>query len=152
MNMATWSQHICLSEKNPKTNIYTILLCEGLVCMKVAKKPVIFHALQQIFLTLLFTYYWFVMFGHLFVGEILQAYFIFFWLCLKSLPKSSLFSRINTLCSFHPVEKCYIMIIQNTNITLSEVSSAGFFRISSPEWMILSTSFTLETLFFLFYD
>lgn len=43
------------------------------------------------------------------------------------------------------------MIIQDTNITLSEVSSAGFFRIWNIEWMFLSTSFTLETLFFLFY-
>lgn len=69
MKMATLSHYMCLCEKN---NIYATLLCEGLACMKVAaKKPAIFHALQQIFLTLLFTYYWFVMFGHLFVGEIL---------------------------------------------------------------------------------
>lgn len=68
MKMATLSHYICVCEKIT----YPTLLCEGLVCMKVAaKKSVLFHALQQIFLTLLFTYYWFVMFGHLFVGEIL---------------------------------------------------------------------------------
>lgn len=69
MKKVTWSHYVCLSERN---SIYPTLLCEDLVYMKVeAKKPVIFHALQQIILTLLFTYYWFVMFGHLFVGEIL---------------------------------------------------------------------------------
>ena len=69
MKMATLSRYICLCEKN---NIYPSLVCESLFCMKVAaKKPVIFHALQEIFLPLLCTYYWFVIFGHLFVGEIL---------------------------------------------------------------------------------
>lgn len=55
MKKVTWSHYVCLSERN---SIYPALLCEDLVCMKVAaKKPVIFHALQQIILTLLFTYY-----------------------------------------------------------------------------------------------
>jgi len=55
MKMATLSRYICLCEKN---NIYPSLVCESLFCMKVAaKKPVIFHALQEIFLPLLCTYY-----------------------------------------------------------------------------------------------
>lgn len=56
--------HLSLKEKqNTKQNetkqktLYPALFCEGLVCMKVAAKQVIFHALQQIFLTLVFTYY-----------------------------------------------------------------------------------------------